>query len=128
MAEFQTKRGSKKMWHSPLMLFVLLSVLLVFMYNMVGLVEKTSETSKKKKIVLSQVDSLNERQKVLEDHIKKLQTENGTEVELREKYHLVKEGEQMVVIVDEKANLSGSDVVAEPNKNFFQFLKNLLNN
>jgi cell division protein FtsB len=128
MAEFQTKKNTKKMWHSPLMLFVLLSVLLVFMYNMVGLVEKTNETSKKKKIVLSQVESLSERQKVLEENIKKLQTENGTEVELRDKYHLVKEGEQMVVIVDEQANTSGPDTVVAPKRNFLQFLKNLLNN
>lgn len=128
MAEFQTKKNTKKMWHSPLMLFVLLSVLLVFMYNMVGLVEKTHDTSKKKKIVLGQVESLTQRQKVLEDNIKKLQTDTGTEITLRDKYHLVKEGEQMVVIVDEQTNISGSNTIVEPKKNFFHFLKNLLNN
>lgn len=127
MAEFQTKKQPKKMWHSPLMLFVLLSILLVFMYNMVGLVEKTRETSKKRQIVLGQIDSLNKREQMLQNNIQKLQTENGTEETLRDKYHLVKEGEQMVVIVDQESNINNTTQTTENKNGFLNFLKKLLN-
>lgn len=125
MAEFQTKKNTKKMLHSPLMLFVLLSVLLVFMYNMVGLIEKTRETSKKREMALKQIESLTSRQKYLENNIEKLQTENGTEETIRDKYHLVKEGEKMVVIVDQEANVANTITTEEPKKGFINFFKNL---
>lgn len=125
MAEFQTKKNTKKMWHSPLMLFVLLSVLLIFMYNMVGLIEKTRETSKKREMALKQIESLTDRQKYLETNIQKLQTENGTEETIRDKYHLVKEGEKMVVIVDQEANTANVITGEQPKKGFINFFKNL---
>jgi cell division protein FtsB len=125
MAEFQTKKDSRRIWHSPLMLFVLLSILLIFMYNMIGLLEKARETSQKREMVLSQMNSITERQQIEEKNIAKLQTDSGIEETLRDKYHLVKEGEQMVVIVDQDADKLNKTEEKSSKLGIMHFLKNL---
>ncbi len=125
MAEFQKKHSSQNIWYSPLMLFVLLCAVLVFMYNMVDLVEKTHETAKKKDIVLNQITDLQQRETALNSDIGKLSTDAGAEEVLREKYQFVKQGERMVVIVDAQA--SAGDTIPEKKQSvgFIQFIKNL---
>lgn len=125
MAEFQTKKDSRRIWHSPLMLFVLLTVLLIFMYNMIGLLEKARETSQKREMVLSQMNSITERQQIEEKNIAKLQTDSGIEETLRDKYHLVKEGEQMVVIVDQDADKLNKKEEKSSKLGIMHFFKNL---
>lgn len=125
MAEFQTKKDSKRIWHSPLMLFVLLFILLLFMYNMIGLLEKARDTSQKREMVLSQMNSITERQQIEEKNIAKLQTDSGIEETLRDKYHLVKEGEQMVVIVDQDVDKLNNNEEKSSKLGIVQFFKNL---
>lgn len=125
MAEFQTKKDSKRIWHSPLMLFVLLFILLLFMYNMIGLLEKARDTSQKREMVLSQMNSITERQQIEEKNIAKLQTNSGIEETLRDKYHLVKEGEQMVVIVDQDVDKLNKKEEKSSKLGIVQFFKNL---
>ncbi len=125
MAEFQTKKNPKKIWHSPLMLFVLLSVLLVFMYNMVGLVEIKHQASAKNDIALKEMESVQAREQAMQITIDKLNTDAGKEEALRDKYHLVKAGEKMVVIVNQEANASVTVADEVPKRGFFQFFKNL---
>jgi cell division protein FtsB len=110
MAEFK-KKTSSKFWHSPLMLGVLFLALVVFIYNMLGLIATERETAKKKQLILEQIDTLHQREEVLSADISRLNTEEGIEDLIREKYQVVKPGEKMVVIVDkqeEKENANGS--------------------
>lgn len=107
------------------MLFVLLFVLLVFMYNMVGLVEIANETSKKTEVTLKQFDALNKREESLKSINETLTTDQGQEEALRDKYHLVKAGERMVVIVDQEDSASSPTPAQEQKKGFFGFFKNL---
>lgn len=125
MEEFQTKNKKSKILHSPLMLFCLLCLLLVFMYNMIGLVEKSHDTKKKKETVFNQNQTLLAREAYLEANIDKLKTKQGMEETLRDKYHLVKEGEKMVVIVDQEANALESTQKSKSSNGFIQFFKNL---
>jgi cell division protein FtsB len=125
MAEFQTKKPVKKMWHSPLMLFVLLFVLLIFMYNMVGLVEKQQDSINKHKIALAEVESIQKREEEMNLIISKLNTEQGIEEALRDKYHLVKQGEKMVVIVNQEANATDAVTQNVPKNSFYNFFRNL---
>jgi len=101
MSEFNRKK-SNSLWHSPLVLLVLFGILVLFIYNMVGLIEKERETTKKKELILSQIDTLRNREKSLSSDIAKLKTEEGIEETIRDKYQVVKEGEKMVVIVDQE--------------------------
>ena len=99
MADFNRKKRNN-LWNSPLVLLVLFVILVVFAYDMVGLVEKAKDTSKKKDLILSQIEDLRSRQDSLNKDINKLNTSEGVEEIIRDKYQVVKEGEKMVVITD----------------------------
>lgn len=127
MAGFQAKNNKRKILHSPLMLFFLLCLVLVFMYNMIGLVEKSRETNRKRETVFNQNQTLVEREAYLRENIDKLNTDQGREETLRDKYHLVKSGEKMVVIVDQEANALEADQEVKSSSNFVKFFRNLFN-
>lgn len=99
MAEFKNK-NSNNFWHSPLILFVLFCILVLFSYNIIGLFEKERDTAKKKELILAQIEALRNREESLNKDIEKLQTSAGVEETIRDKFQVVKEGEKMLVIVD----------------------------
>ncbi len=101
MSEFNRK-NKYNFWHSPLMLILLFCILILFIYNIIGLIEKERETAKKKNIILYNIEILRNRESTLNTDINKLKTEDGIEETIRDKYQVVKEGEKMVTIVDEE--------------------------
>lgn len=100
MHEFN-RNNKHSFWYSPLSLIILFCILVLFIYNIIGLIEKERETSKKKDLILSNIETLRSREASLSKDIAKLKTEEGVEESIRDKYQVVKEGEKMVVIVDE---------------------------
>ncbi|MCX6753904.1 MAG: septum formation initiator family protein [Candidatus Nomurabacteria bacterium] len=84
------------------MLILLFCILVLFIYNIIGLMEKERETAKKKDIILANIETLRNRESILTTDINKLKTEDGIEETIRDKYQVVKEGEKMVTIVDEE--------------------------
>lgn len=124
MAEYQ-KKSKNSLWHSPIMLFVIFLLVLLFMYNMIGIIEKVRETNKKTALVNEQIRELNNREKMLSSDITKLKTEQGVEAALRDKYQLVKSGEKMVVIVDQEASVATALPTEKKNGNFVEFFKSL---
>ena len=125
MAELQKNRDSKNVWHSPLVLFVLLCVVLVFSYNMIGLIKKAHQTAKEKNVVLQQINDLNQRQTSLQSNINQLQNDAGVEQTIRNKYQLVKPGEQMVVIVDPNQTATGTPAAQSQSTGFIAWFKSL---
>lgn len=70
------------------------------------------------------LESLQAREKMLSSEIERLNTEEGTEEEIREKYGLVKPGEEVIVVVDEDSTDSNSFLPKETS--FWQKLVNWL--
>ena len=127
MAEFQKKQNKNKLIYSPLMLFGLLVIVLIFMYNMIELVEKSRETAKKRDLMIKNIESLQARENAIKNEIANLETEKGAEEAVREKYRVVKEGEKMVVIVDQEANAESAVSTVAHKKGLLEFVKNLFN-
>ena len=125
MLDFNRKNNNS-FWHSPLMLMVLLVIFVLFLYNMIGLVEREKETSKKKEQILAQIETLRNRESLLSKDISKLKTPEGIEETIRDKYQVTKEGEKMVVIVDSdnKDELPKEEIPA--NHNFWSWIKKVL--
>ncbi|HUC89135.1 MAG TPA: septum formation initiator family protein [Candidatus Paceibacterota bacterium] len=123
MREFK-KKNKYDFWHSPLALGILFCLLALFAYNMVGLVEKAKDSSKKKSLILDQINTLKERQSSLSSDIAKLKTDEGVEETIRDKYQVVKQGEKEVVIVndDNKTPIS-SDTTTD--HSFWGFIKKM---
>jgi len=129
MADFQKKINNPKntnIWHHPVFLIVMLFLVLVFIYNMIDIIEKKRETSKKRDLITNQINELNQRQEVLKNDIEHLKTNEGIEETIREKYQLVKEGEKMVVIVDENQEENINIDIKKESK-ITHFFKNIFN-
>jgi cell division protein FtsB len=123
MSEFNRKKKNN-FWHSPLVLLVLFCILVIFIFSIVGLSEKERETAKKKDIVLTQIENLRLREKTLNQDIDKLKTEEGVEETIRDKYQVVKQGEKMVIIVDEE-NKELPPVAQTTGHGFISWLKSV---
>ena len=114
MANFQDKKGLTRIIHSwPILAF--LGILLVFFaFAVFRLTIKMKETSKNKEIAELKVTELQTTKEKLFNDIENLKTETGLEENIRNKFGLVKEGEDLIIIVDNKENLDSSDET-EPN-------------
>lgn len=101
MKNFQEKPSYIRVLESKPVLVLLFLLLLFFIWNMLNFWEKRNETQKKLEIVQNRVLELKENELKLKEDIEKLNTEIGVESTIREKYGLVKTGEQVIVVVDD---------------------------
>ena len=99
MAQFKDKKDYKQLWHSPLTLLILFCILIIFAYNMIGLIQKEGETRRKKIVELENIENLRKRQSNLDTNIAKLNTDEGVEELIREKYQVAKAGESVIRIL-----------------------------
>ncbi len=102
------KKSNYKFWHSPLALIILFCLLVFFGYKIIDLVKKDVETRQQKNLALDQKDIQEKKEASLLEEIAKLNTDEGKEEVLREKYPVVKQGEKMVTIVNEGNNNSST--------------------
>ena len=96
------KKETNKFWHSPLMLIVLFCLLVLFAYNMIGLIQKERETSRNKVGELNKIEDLRMRETSLSVDIERLNTPQGIEESIRDKFQVVKPGEKEVLILQEQ--------------------------
>ncbi|MEI6660063.1 MAG: septum formation initiator family protein [bacterium] len=126
MAQFKDKNqiNQNKLWHSPISLLIIFCILVIFAYNMIGLIQKEVETRKKKIVQLENIETLRTRQEELDANIAKLSTDEGIEETIRDKYQVAKAGESVVNIVDESPRQAQSPQ-AVPKPSFWGFIKSL---
>lgn len=123
MRKFQEKRNWRDVMQSKPMLVLLGIVLLALFWSVCGIFIRMQETAKNRKIEEDKITDLQNRKDKLSKDIANLKTEKGVEENIREKFGLVKEGEGMVVVVDDKTDLSTES--KENTSGFFTFLKNV---
>ena len=123
MRKFQEKNKFKNFMRSKPVLVLLTIILIAFVWNIVNLTIKLEDTYKNKKIEQEKISDLENRKAKLSTDIDKLNTDKGKEEAIRENFGMVKEGEQVIVVVDDK-NQTADEPKSE-NKGFFSFFKNL---
>lgn len=122
MKNFQ-KNGEKKYFmQSKVFLIFLGIVILVFFFSMFSFVDKMIDTQKNKDIIKEKITELEKSKQTFNSEISKLKTEEGIEENIREKFGVVKEGENMMMVVEDK-NPPTVEKKADFN-GFFSFLKN----
>lgn len=108
MREFQDRRRVKKLLHSRYALAVLVIAILILSRAVWGIYVKYE----KSKILAekSQADLLvlEARENTLTRSINALGTEEGREKELRDRFGVVKEGEKMIILVDDSEPVKSS--------------------
>ena len=99
---YQQKRVWRDIAQSKPVLIVLGILILVFAWNILGFWNKMQETERNKKIIEDKITALNQQKDKLTGDINNLNTDEGKEAVFRENFGLVKEGENEIVIVDDK--------------------------
>ena len=108
-------------WFTITLIFVI-SVALI--YNVIGLIKKNKLTKENRQRAADQLASLEVRETELQSELDKLRTDRGIEETLRDKFGVVKEGEGLIIIVDDPDNKKTEDN-PEKSNGFFQFFKNI---
>jgi len=125
MIEIKDRSRIRKKLYSPPVFFILLILALILLRATLNVYWKRAESIQNLAKVSEQASALQSRQSELEKSIAKLQTEAGVETEIRKKFSVVKNGEQMVVLVDDQ-NKPGP--IPAPKLGFFRRIWNSIAN
>lgn len=126
MFDFHEKRRIRELLYSkPAIGFLLLLTILlsVSAYNRYEIAEETKERLEAKQ---AELDALEQRADILETKVRYLEDERGVEEELRSRFDVAKEGEDVIILVDERHG--GGDIrpvesSEDPKPSFFERLK-----
>ncbi len=100
MKEFQERRVLRKYVFSKIT-FIFLSVLAVFLaYSTIKIYLRSRDAVSANQLVEKEIKDLNAKKSELSDAVKRLQTEEGAEQEIRSKFPVQKPGENAVIIVN----------------------------
>lgn len=109
--------------YSPLSLIILFLILIFVGKGFFGVYQKYSFSKDALAKSESELAVLKEKKDNIDQKIKNLETETGIEQEIRAKFDVAKEGERLVVIVDDKKE----ETIVEEEKgifgNFFTTIK-----
>lgn len=98
--------GQKRVWRNimqstPVLIFLGFLVL-IFAWSVLGFWNKMEENNKSKKIAEDKLTLLKQQKEKLTSDINSLQTDQGKEKVFRENFGLIKEGEDLIVVVEDK--------------------------
>ncbi len=102
MRSFQQKKGWRHIFESMPVVIFLGILVLIFAWGVFGFWGKMRETSLNRKIIEDKIVELQKEKEKLTENISKLKTDEGVEENIREKFGLAKEGEEMIVVVENK--------------------------
>lgn len=122
MRGFQEKKRWRNILQSKPVLILLAIFTLFLAWSVLGLWGKMSVTGKSKRLTENKVAELQEQKQKLSADIEKLETEAGIEENIRAQLGLAREGESVVIIVDEKAPAESDQ---EKGGGFLNWLKKL---
>jgi len=101
MLDFQQKRKVRGIMYHRNTLIFLTCVVLFAIHSTWTVYQKKNESEEGRVIAQKRVSDFEERQGYLEQKIQRLGTAQGTEEEIRAKFSVAKENENLVIIVDD---------------------------
>lgn len=120
--DFHEKRKLKKILYSKLTLIILGIIVIWFSFAAWNMYKKERDTRLKRVEQKEILNELKTRKMSLSEEIERLNTEYGIEQEVRSKFEVGKEGEEMIVIVD---NFEEKDInIKDAKKTFWQKIFN----
>ncbi len=102
MNNYQDRSHTKHFLHSKIVLVIFGVAVLFFAYSVLKFSVKAIETSRNKANAEVKMAELQAQKDRLTKDIDMLKTEGGVEATIREKYGFAKEGEGLIVVVDEQ--------------------------
>lgn len=100
MFDFYEKRKVKQLMYSKVSLVILAIVVILLLNSVWNIFRKEAETRINRAKLENSLEELKERESVLREEIERLSTERGIEEEVRSKFEVAREDEEVMVIVD----------------------------
>lgn len=104
----------KKSWtHSPVLAVFLVVVLCWGLFVVYRMYVKNREAVALRNQFQGELETLNHKKEELSDKINNLSTDRGLEAEVRNRYRVIRPGEQLVIVVDDAAK-NGQPTASKP--------------
>lgn len=104
MLRFQEKKSFKRYVYSPVSLILVGIVILIVMHAVYGVYRKAQSAGVFLGEANAKLAEMKEREMYFSNEIERLNSDLGIEEEIRKKFQVAKEGEKVIVIVDEEKN------------------------
>ncbi len=114
------RHHKESFFHSRFWIVVLLIMCIVFTISVVKIYLKYTHAKSIKNDYRDELVQIKQHELDLQKNINALSTERGKEEEIRDRYRVVKQGEQMILIVDDQKEKSEARVDDEQKTNFFR--------
>jgi len=126
MREFQDRRRFRKLMHSRYAIIVLVVICILLIRGVWGVYEKYDKSRDIADRTKNELSNLSAREQSLSVEIVNLSTELGKEREVRERFGVVKDGERLVVLVEDESLKKPVNQITEESwwqkfVNFFKF-------
>lgn len=122
MRDFQQRGTLRRIAESKPALAVLAGIMIFSMWNLAVFWRKMNETEKNRELAAERATALEESKKHLEAQVGKLQTERGVEEVLREDFGLTREGEGVIIVVEDESEKKGLE---DENKGFWGWVRGI---
>jgi cell division protein FtsB len=113
MRELERKRKTKQIMYAPVTLVAIFILVILIGRGVVSVYDKAEISSARLDRAKSEYDALTTRQQALAKDVDFLKTDEGVDATIRSKFRVVKEGEEIAVIVNRDAT-SAPAVPKEP--------------
>ncbi len=107
MREFQDRRRFRRFFHSRYAIGVLILVLVLAAQAVWGIYNKYQKSEELSQRMSANLSELQDRRQKLVSLNASLETEQGREREIRDRFGVVREGEQTVIIVENRSGDGG---------------------
>lgn len=102
--ELHEKQTFRRICYSKLMIAVLFIVAFLLIRGTYGIYEKAAETTRDRDRMQAKLAELQARQQVIDNQVDTLQTDEGLERALRQKFGVARVGESIALIVDSQSD------------------------
>lgn len=121
MKEYKNKKNLKRRIYSKFVIFVFIVIIIILVRGTWGIYQKSKQSAQNLNVAKEKLEKLRDRQNSVADRVGSLRSEPGIEEEIRTRYDVAKEGEEIIIIVQ------GEDppIVEEEAKGFKALLESM---
>ncbi len=110
MLDFQQKRKVRSLMYNRITIGILSVIILLVLHSTWVVYRKKVESERMKQASLNNVESLRLRDQELQEKIDRLSTKQGIEEEVRAKFSVAKDEENIVIIVQDEIASTGEKI------------------
>jgi cell division protein FtsB len=115
MRQFHKKKQIRKYLYSKFSIFLMFILIFFLSRGTIGIYQKHQESLSRKNLSAARLARLEQREAEIKDEIYRLESRLGIEEELRSRYSFAKEGEKLIIILNNNESEEFFETVEDKN-------------